>query len=122
VTGSVTGEDGSGSYADNPFVSRSERVDIDQADWWLASLKNVSITNGFKITWSVVPNFVDTYVPPHNPDPTIEQTTTLAQGLTNGRHTLELISSDGHPLPIKGIRVYHPAIGRSLNGDSRTNE
>lgn len=122
VAGSVTGEDGSGSYADNPFVSRSGRVVIDQADWWLASLKNVSITNGFEITWSVVPHFVDTYVPRQNPDPTLEQTTTLAQGLTNGRHRLELISSDGRPLPIKGIRVYHPAIARSLNGDSRTNE
>lgn len=116
VTGSFTGEDGSGSYADNPFISRSGRVVIDQTAWLLAPLKNVSITNGFKIEWSVVPNFVDTYVPSQNPDPTIEQTITLAQGLTNRRHTLELISSNGHPLPLAGIRVYHPPIGRSVEG------
>ncbi len=113
VTGSVTGEDGSGSYTDNPFISRSGRVVIDQSAWWLAPLTNVSITNGFKIRWSTVPNFVDTYIPRPNPDLTLEQTTTLAQGLTNRRHTLELISSDGHPLPIQAIRVYRPLIGRS---------
>lgn len=121
VAGSVTGEDGSGSYANNPFISRSGRVVIDQADWWLSSLKNVSITSGFKIRWSVVPNFVDTYVPRPNPDPTIEQTTTLAQGLTNQKHILEIVSSDGQPLPIQAIRVYHPPIGRSTDGHSKMN-
>lgn len=122
VTGSVTGDDGSGSYSDNPFISKSGRVVIDRADWWLTDLKNVSITDGFKVTWSVVPNFVDTYIPRPNPDPTIEQTTTLAQGLANRRHVLKLISSDGHSLPIQAIRVYHPLLGRSNKGDSRTSK
>ncbi len=119
VTGSVTGADGSGAYTDNPFVSRSGRVVIDQSAWWLTSLTKVALTNGFQIRWSIVPNFVDIYSPRHNPDPTLEQTTTLAQGLTNRRHTLELRSSDGHPLPIQALRVYHPLLGRSSQDDAK---
>lgn len=122
VKGSVTGEDGGGSYIDNPFISKSGRVVIDQADWWLTTLKNVSITDGFKITWSVVPNFVDIYTPRPKPDPTIEQTTTLAQGLPNRKHILKLISSDGHSLPIQAIRVYRPLFGRSIKDDTRANQ
>jgi hypothetical protein len=122
VTGSVTGADGAGSSTDHPFISRSGRVVIDQSAWWLAPLTDVSVTDGFQIRWSIVPHFVDTYTPRPNPDPTLEQTTTLAQGLTNRRHTLEVLSSDGHPLPIQAIRVYHPLVGRASKAAVKPNE
>lgn len=112
LTGSVTGEDGAGSYSDDPFVSESGRIVIDRNAWWLDQVKNLTITPGFKITWSVVPKFVDTYVPPQIADPTIEQTTTLAQGLRNQNHVLEIVSSNGEALPIKALRVYRPLVGR----------
>lgn len=111
LKGSVTGDDGSGSYADNPFVSKSGRIVIDRTAWWLQQLKHITVTDGFTITWSVVPNFVDTYVPSPIVDPTLEQTTTLAQGLRNGQHILKITSSDGQPLPISAIRVYRPPLG-----------
>ncbi|UBF27160.1 hypothetical protein K9N68_04120 [Kovacikia minuta CCNUW1] len=110
VAGSVTGLDGSGSYADNPFVSKSGRVVIDQSAWWLDRLKDVRVTDGFTITWSVIPNFVDTYTPPKIIDPALEQITTIAQGLKNQEHTLEILSNTGQPLPIKAIRVYRPTL------------
>jgi hypothetical protein len=122
VTGSVTGADGAGSSTDHPFISRSGRVVIDQSAWWLAPLTNVSVTEGFQIRWSIVPHFVDTYTPRPNPDPTLEQTTTLAQGLTNRRHTLEVRSSDGRPLPIQALRVYHPLVGRASKDAVQPNE
>ena len=50
--------------------------------------------------------FVDAYEPPKAEDASREAVTTLAQGLPNGRHTLEI---DG-PAPIQAIRIYKPPL------------
>ena len=57
--------------------------------------------------WSVVPRFVDEFTSPGVKDPAIETTVTLAQGLANSKHTLEI---DGGAETIAALRVYRPAL------------
>ncbi len=40
----------------------------------------------------------------------LEYAVTLAQGLTNAKHTLCLIPNDDGPLVIKAFRVYRPPL------------
>lgn len=107
VSGSVTGADGSGSNA-APFVSRSGRVKIEPA----AFFRNGTVPNGYVITWQVLPTFVETYTPPQTNDPSREYSTTVAQGLANGPHTLEIVAArpGDAPPPIQAIRVYRPPV------------
>ena len=85
---------------------------IEPEDWnvgyamSLASIK--SVPPEFPVSWKVTPNFVDEAVSPGVQDPTIETVVTIAQGLPNTRHTLELSSSTGETPPIRAIRVYAP--------------
>ena len=58
----------------------------------------------------LVPHFVDEFVSPGVQDETIETAVTLAQGLSNGKHTLEI--SGGLDTPIAAIRVYRPYLNR----------
>lgn len=112
VTGSVTGPDGSGT-SEARFVSNSGRVVIEPENWWLhhdweQTKKPTPV--GFETRWRVVPLFTDTYTAPRIEDPTREYATTLAQGLSNGSHTLELIADGGGVMPIASIRVYQPPL------------
>ncbi len=107
VAGSVTGADGSGS-SDQPFTSKSGRVKILPEVYFRNVLTKVAIPTGYRETWKVIPLFSDTITPPKSADATREQLTTLAQGLTNGVHTLEL--RGGAAAPIKALRVFKPAI------------
>ena len=43
-----------------------------------------------------------------NVDPATEDRYTLAQGLTNGKHTLEIIPNGDGPLSLRAFVVYHP--------------
>ncbi len=111
LRGSKTGPDGEGR-SDRRFVSRSGRIAIDPDDWnvayalMLAQVKPVP--ERFTVTWSVVPYFVDQFVSPGVADPAVETTVTLAQGLANTRHVLEIA---GDPqTPIAAIRVYRPPL------------
>ncbi|MBT3266389.1 SGNH/GDSL hydrolase family protein [Candidatus Poribacteria bacterium] len=109
LEGSVTGPDGGGT-AQEPFVSDSGRVVIDPQDWVFAFDRQVSekpTPDGYEVTWSVAPLFADDYSTPTVHDPSIETETTLAQGLTNGAHTLEIVASGGRP-DIKALRVSRP--------------
>ena len=63
---------------------------------------------GFAVRWQVVPMFVDVYRAPRVADPSKEYATTLALGLANGKHTLELITRDKTNPPLRAIRVYRP--------------
>jgi len=106
VSGSKTGPDGSGSSADR-FVSNSGRAVIEKSDWRLNAVYQLTkkkVPVGFQVKWKVVPLFVDEYRPPKSDDPARESATTLAQGLSNGKHTLEL----NGVVPIRAIRVYTP--------------
>lgn len=112
VRGSVTGADGEGE-SDKPFVSRSGRIVIQPDDWSIARSREftgVPMPPGFEVKWRVIPLFADEYMPPSIADKTVEQTTTVAQGLPNGRHTLEIVSPDGRPIPLRAIRIYKPPL------------
>ncbi len=111
LSGSKTGPDGSGR-SDQRFVSKSGRVVIEPEDWnvefalMLPGIKPVP--DKFTVHWSVVPHFSDTFTAPAHPDKTTETVVTIAQGLTNGKHTLEITRSGNTPL--LAIRVYRPPV------------
>jgi len=107
ISGSVTGPDGAGT-SDKPFISNSGRVKIAPDDYFRGH--NAPLPEGYSESWDVVPLFTDTYTAPRIENPASEYATTLAQGLTNGHHTLELIPSAGAAMPIKAVRVYEPPV------------
>jgi hypothetical protein len=110
VSGSKTGFDGEGNIT-NRFVSNSRRVIIDPADWLMLYLaaanypKLQPLPVGHEIHWSSVFNGKDEFTPIVS-DPHLESAITIAQGLANGRHTLELRRAG--PTSISSIRVYNP--------------
>lgn len=112
VKGSVTGDDGEGEFGKR-FVSKSGRVVIEAEDVnervlfdWAAHQKLSSLVVG----WRVVPLFSDTFAVPDRKNPFGETVVTAAQGLSNGKHTLEVIGSA--ETPIAAVRVYRPPLGR----------
>ena len=108
--GSKTGADGEGR-SDQKFISKSGRIVIAPEDWnsddalALAGIKPVP--EHFTVKWSVVPWFVDEFISPGIKDPVIGTTVTLAQGLANTKHALEI---DGGAETIAALRVYRPAL------------
>jgi hypothetical protein len=112
LSGSVTGPDGEGSQ-DERFVSNSGRVVIDKGMWMvLRSLeyRKIPLPEDYVITWETRPLFADTYTARGAFDPGREYATTLAQGLSNGPHTLELIANGDGAVPIESFRVYEPPV------------
>ena len=111
LTGSKTGTDGEGR-SDARFVSNSGRIVLETNDWnvsyalSLAGIKPVPDT--FTVKWKVEPRFVDEFVSPGATNPAIETAVTLARGLPNGRHTLEI--SGGDRAPISALRIYRPPL------------
>lgn len=109
LSGSKTGPDGEGS-SDQPFVSRSGRITIDPRDWnveYSLALPGIKpVPDTFTVKWSAVLQGVDEFATPTATDPAIETTVTLAQGFSNGRHTLEI--SGPASTSIQAIRVYKP--------------
>jgi len=109
LTGSKTGPDGEGA-SDKHFVSNSGRIIIEPADWnvdYSLSLPGIKPTpDHFTVTWKVVPLFHDEITAPTTGDKTPETVLTLAQGLTNGPHTIE-ITGDSNT-PITALRFYRP--------------
>ncbi len=112
VTGSRTGEDGVGSSKER-FVSRSGRVVIEPGDYGVNrayNLRHQLTPAGFEVKWSVIPLFTDVYRAPRVSDPSREYVTILASGLSNDKHTLELISTGKTDPPIREIRIYKPQV------------
>ena len=54
--------------------------------------------------------FVDDYAPAKVVDPSLDHATTLAQGLANAKHRMELVGEGDAPIPIRAIRVYQPPV------------
>ena len=110
LTGSKTGADGEGR-SDQRFVSKSGRIVITPEDWnasyaiGLAGIKPVP--EHFSVVWDVTPLFVDEFVSPGVKNPAIETTVTLAQGLPNAKHTLEI---SGGAETIEALRMYQPPL------------
>ena len=88
------------------FVSKSGRVKIDPASWFRPG----AVPAGYEIKWRVLPTFVDAYAPAKVEDPSLDHATTLAQGLPNTKHRLELVGEGAAPIPIRAIRVYRPPV------------
>jgi hypothetical protein len=109
LTGSKTGADGIGR-SDARFVSASGRIVLETNDWnasYALSLAGITpVPETFTVKWKAEPRFVDEFVSPGVANPAIETTVTLAQGLPNTRHTLEISGSD--LTPIAAVRVYRP--------------
>jgi hypothetical protein len=101
VRGSVTGEDGRGDST-QLFVSQSGRVKIAPDAWFVPD----KVPAGYECRWQVLPMFVDTYEAPEVKDPSRETVVTLIQGVSNAKHTLEIIGE----VPIRAIRVYRPPV------------
>lgn len=109
LAGTKTGPDGQGR-SDQRFVSNSGRVVLEPGDWNVAyamSLAGIKpVPERFTVKWRVEPRFVDEFVSPGVNDPAVETTVTLAQGLPNTKHVLEI--TGGPETPIAALRVYHP--------------
>ncbi len=107
VVGSATGPDGAGK-AGEKFTSNSGRVVIEPEDWNLDFCYRVfgrKLTEGQQVKWRA-----ELYGAPLVEGggaslPGVERALTLAQGLKNGKHTLELT---GDPASITALRIYTP--------------
>ena len=111
LTGSKTGPDGDGR-SDARFVSKSGRVVIEPNDWnatYALSLAGIKpVPDAFEVNWRVEPRFADDFISPGVTNVATETLITLASGLSNGFHSLEISGTD--TTPIAAIRVYRPAI------------
>jgi hypothetical protein len=114
VSGSKTGLDGQGTNTEK-FVSRSGRVVIEPRDWMLADIMKIFKQTapppvGYEIKWSVTPMFVDTYEAPVATDQAKVYVTTVAQGLENGPHVLEIVPNGDGAVPVEAIQVHRPPL------------
>lgn len=112
LTGSVTGDDGEGETGKR-FVSKSGRVVIDPDDFFFGlghrQPADPDAPPGVGVVrWSVAPLFADQFAVPAARNPFGETVVTVAQGLPNGKHTLELTGTPDTPLA--AIRVYRPPL------------
>ncbi len=112
VAGSVTGPDGAGT-AQEGFVSRSGRLMIDPKWFMIAPLmksarKGQPYPDGTTCTVSIRGNYLDVWKPVLPANPSSEDRYTLASGLSNGRHTLEIIPNRDGELPLRAIVVHQP--------------
>ena len=101
VTGSKTGPDGEGVSSER-YVSKSGRVVIEPGDWWVKNITQMTkakVPVGFEIRWKAVPMTADTLGPGEPP-------VTVAQGLPNGKHTLEIIGKGS----VAAIRIHRPPV------------
>ena len=106
LSGSVTGFDGEGSVKSD-FTSRSGRIAIPcgQMDVMLQCAGFMQpLPENFTVTWDVYPQCAD----PYDCAADAGAATTLVQGLSNGRHTLELKPSDGAVPGVRAFRVHAP--------------
>ena len=109
IFGSITGPDGAGE-SDQAFLSKSGKIAIEPEDWNLEYCKAVfktPIPADLETRWRVLPQGDDRLILFGYIDKTLEPAFTIAQGLPNGKHRLELISNGKHP-NLKLIRVYRP--------------
>jgi len=111
IAGSKSGVDGEGR-SDARFVSKSGRIVIETNAWnvnYALSLAGIKpVPEKFTAKWKVEPHFVDEFVSPGVKDSATETLVTLAQGLPNTKHTLEISGSEA--TPIAAIRVHRPAL------------
>ncbi|WP_404422980.1 glycoside hydrolase family 2 TIM barrel-domain containing protein [Nibricoccus sp. IMCC34717] len=106
LKGSVTGDDGEGT-SDKRFRSKSGRVVIEPDSWDVAyalALPKVPIPERFVVEWDVAFQGTDLWQPELT-QPGVERVTTVAAGLSNGPHTLEI---RGGERALAAVRIYRP--------------
>ncbi len=106
VEGLKTGPDGEGVSSEH-FVSKSGQIVIEPGDWWVKNVQDYTkktLPVGFVVKWKAVLQGADIYSAPEGGDASREAVVTVAQGLPNGRHTLELKG----PVQPLSIRIYRP--------------
>ena len=110
VSGSVTGPDGSGTSTAK-FVSKSGRVVINPEDWnlWFAkAVLKTTIPDGFLVQWTATCHGADSL--PSTPSSVGIDTVTLVEGITNGKHVLDMPLSAASS--VASLRIYRPLLGR----------
>lgn len=110
VKGSVTGPDGKGNSKEK-FASNSGRLIIEPQTSCFESAHTIfkkPVPIGFQVKWSVRPTSMDQWQPQAIADPAKENIATLAEGLPNGKHVLELLPSGDGDLPLRYLVVYQP--------------
>ena len=112
VKGSVTGPDGHGN-AKTKFVSNSGRLILEPGQFMIKDFvqkirKGVPYPDGTKCTVSVKGNFADVWKPQSPKIPGSEDRCTLAYGLGEGTHTLEIIPNGDGDLPLRAIVAHRP--------------
>lgn len=108
--GSKTGLDGKG-HSGERFVSNSGRIVIDPENWNIERSMRVfggHLSDGFEISWDVVPYYKDKVLIPESSDSAVENTVTVVQGLSHGEHVVTLTGPGIHSL--KAVRIYHPLL------------
>jgi hypothetical protein len=108
LIGSITGEEGEG-FSTNRFVSKSGRVVIEPDDWNVAYGVTVfkrPLPENYTATWRAILRGADTATPPAT-SPGAEACVTVAQGLSAGRHVLELRGARLAKL-VQAARFYCP--------------
>jgi len=112
LTGSLTGFDGKGT-SQKDFVSNSGRIIIHFKDFVLKErlkiLKGV-IPKGHTITWQTKLLGMDTWKPIGIKNANIQGFHTLAQGLSNTTHVVQIIPNGDGNIPVKSLRVYSPPL------------
>ena len=108
LRGSKTGPDGEG-VSTNRFVSKSGRIVLEPADWNLGYAMKVfkrPLPEKFAVTWKSVLHGHDTVsaAPAKNGE---ESAVTIANGLTAGRHVIELRGAKLQN-SAKALRAYRP--------------
>lgn len=108
LSGSQTGPDGEGR-SDQPFTSRSGRISISPEAWGvefaIGKLAGLSpLPETFTVKWKTVPYFSDEI-----PNAKAGDTITVAQGLQNGGHSLEMVGAGIQA--ISALRIYRPPLG-----------
>ena len=110
LTGSKTGPDGDGA-SDARFVSRSGRVVIEPEDWdleYALALPGIKpVPQTLTVHWSVIPHFADKIFPPSH-DLAVPEAFTVAQGLANGHHVLQISGNSARF--VQAVRVYRPPV------------
>jgi hypothetical protein len=110
LAGSKTGPDGQGQSGAR-FVSDSGRVILETNDWNTAYAFQLGgiqpIPASFEVKWKVEGYFQDEFAPAAERGPALENIVTVAAGLPDGSHTLELAGPA--PVLLAAIRVYSPS-------------
>lgn len=110
VKGSVTGPDGKGS-SKQKFTSNSGRLIIQPQTSCFESARQIfkkPVPIGFKVMWSVYAMVPDEWKPQAISDPAKENLYTLAQGMPNGKHVLEITPATVRALQVRYLAVYQP--------------